>query len=112
MRFVGWEVGLCWDFGDDEVAGFPTVIGGAPSGLGIAGLAPEGLGASCDGVAGGLGAREGKGVSGDEKRLEGKLCVSGMGDWSDVSSLSDPSPNSSSRFGLGLWLGGVGTLVS
>ena len=55
--------------------GLLTVIGGALRGLGTAGLAPEGLGASDDGVAGGLGARE---VSGDEKRLEGRLCTSGV----------------------------------
>jgi hypothetical protein len=105
MRFVGWGVGV-------GALGLLTVIGGALSGLGTAGLAPGGLGAGSDGLASGLGARDGRGVSGDEKRLEGKLCASGMGDGSDVSSLSDPSPNSSSRFGLGLRLGGTGTLMA
>jgi hypothetical protein len=74
MQFVGRGAGLGWGLG------VLTVIGGALSGLGTAGVAPGGLGARDDGLASGLGMREGRGVRGDAKRLNGKLCTSWMGD--------------------------------
>ena len=70
---------LGWGNGGPGALGMLMVIGGALSGLGIAGLALGGLGAIDDGVASGLGVREGRVVSGDEKRLECRLCTSGMG---------------------------------
>jgi hypothetical protein len=71
---------LGWGNGGPGALGMLTVIGSALSGLEIAGLTPGGLGAIDDGVASGLGVREGRVVSGDEKRLECRLCTSGVGD--------------------------------